>query len=870
MAFVALTSLMETIRLEFLQSDPRVPLDAEKLSDLQLSRFQDFLQKPPSGASAKTIKYLNTKIRDFALQAEDHIETQLHTLLLAKHHDAEKASLALHQALRKPTQKAAELLNIISTTISSEAAENTNIKTQPPSLLKQAAASGRSENVQSSEKGRSWWRSPEKICMIGRRHDCDVIKDRLLRGSSELGLIPIVGMVGIGKTTLVKTIYTDPALLSHFQVRGGVTMRPEFDKTQMLSDLLRSINGAESNETKEGITTTTSDLANQLRKCLNGKRYVIVLDNLLNHLAWDDIHRYFPNDGNGSCILLTTRHFDGYYARGSADHIHYMTLLDPKESWDLFYHILPHNKKSMISKFETIREALVEKCEGLAQSIVTVTKRLSECDNIEKEWKKIEKELESLGILDRNDLTLNYNQLPQHLNVCFLYFGTFPKRSEILVKTLFRLWIVEGFVMSENQAYKYLQELIDRSLVLIHSRSSNGQIKTCRMHGALHTFCVGEAQKGGIFCAVNTRQHLGLPLDVFANSCRWLSLYTHSFDYYVLFRTNNLRSIFFHENPEMFVDSKLIRVLAFVPSPSFVPSYPLTRKNFEDLVFLRYLSLTQWFENLEHIVSANPNLQTLIISKTRTSNNKRLSSEIWKSPQLRHVEVSYSLSVDPPSEVKHSLHTLYWLSLEHCTKEVFSRIPNVKKLGIICGCESNNPNGVDSDNLGNLDCLDKLETLMVAFRKGSSVSAGFQNLNSLSHCLNIKKLKLKRTCLAWRELNTISMLPNLESLKLKEASNDSDWEPTEGNFEKLKLLFLEARNLVRWEINRDEQFGCLERLVLKRCISLEAIPIDFADIITLESIELRNCSPSAMSSAQQINVIRNDDYGYKTVDIHRG
>ncbi|XP_031123463.1 putative late blight resistance protein homolog R1B-8 isoform X2 [Ipomoea triloba] len=831
----------------------------------QLSHFQAFLQKPSGGGSAPTIKHLKTKIRDFALKAEDQIETQLHSLLLAKH-QAEKASRALHQAVQEATQNAVELSNIINTTISSEADVDaiktlSGLKTQP------AVASG-SENVQSSEG--SWWRSPEKVFMIGRDRDCDVIKDKLLRGSSELGLIPIVGMVGIGKTTLVKSIYTDPALLSHFQVRGGVTMRPELDKTQMLSDLLRSINVLESNDqTKEGIiTTTTADLANQLRKCLNGKRYVIVLDNLLNHLAWDDIHRYFPNDGNGSCILLTTRHFDGSFARGNADYIHYMTLLDPKESWVLFCHTLPHNKKSMMSTFENIREAFVEKCEGLAQSIVTVTKRLSECDNIEQEWKKIEKELESLGILDRNDLTLNYNQLPQYLTVCFLYFGVFPKRSEILVKTLVRLWIVEGFAVSENQAYRYLQELIDRSLVLIHSRSSNGQIKTCRMHGALHTFCVGESQKEGIFCAVNTRQHLGLPLDVFANSSRWLSLYTHSFDYYVLFRTNNLRSIFFHENAEMFVDSKLIRVLAFVPSPSFVPSYPsLTRKNFEDLVCLRYLSLTQWVEDLEHIVSANPNLQMLIMSKTRTSNNKRLSSEIWKSPQLRHVEVSYSLSVDPPSEVKHSLHTLYWLSLEHCTKEVFLRIPNVKKLGIICGCDESNPNGVvlDSYNLGNLDYLDKLEMLMVAFRKGSV--SGFQNLNSLSHCLNIKKLKLKRTCLAWRELNIISMLPNLESLKLKEASNDSDWEPTKGKFEKLKFLFLEARNLVRWEIDRDEQFVCVERLVLKRCTSLEAIPIGFADIITLESIELRNCSPSAMSSAQEINVMRKDDYGYKTVDI---
>nr|GMC47394.1 putative late blight resistance protein homolog R1A-4 [Ipomoea batatas] len=195
--------------------------------------------------------------------------------------------------------------------------------------------------------------------------------------------------------------------------------------------------------------------------------------------------------------------------------------------------------------------------------------------------------------------------------------------------------------------------------------SYDEKIKSCRMHSALHSVCVVEAQKEGILCAVNTLQHVGLPLSsVFANSCRWLSLYTHGFDYYVLLGINICRSIFFFwENSESeFVSLRFLRVLAFVPSRF------LERENLGNMVFLRYVHVKQWFEGLEDIVTTNPNLQVLIVSHKGTiASSMCLPSKIWETPKLiRHVEVSSSLSVDPPppSEVRESLQTLYWLRLQ--------------------------------------------------------------------------------------------------------------------------------------------------------------------------------------------------------------
>nr|GMD82413.1 putative late blight resistance protein homolog R1A-4 isoform X1 [Ipomoea batatas] len=333
-----------------------------------------------------------------------------------------------------------------------------------------------------------------------RHHDCREMEHELFSSRDERKIISIVGMVGIGKTTVARNVYEDPSVASYFHVRAWVTLphTQHYNKSRMLSQLLQSITPEEPNVIKKG--STLHELEMQVRKCLRGRKYLIVLDNIMSNKAMTCIRQCVPDDIDGSCILLTTRHCNGYDYW--SNYIHNMTLLGPKESWELFCNILSI-EEHLAPKFEKIRTHVVEKCDGLPQLIVEVAKRLSKCNNIQQGWKKIEKELESLGFLDRNSITVSYSILPHHLKVCFLYFGVFPKRKKILVKMLIRLWIAEGFVKPEplnhneleDEAYNYLQELIDGSLLLIEDQSSEGKIKSCRMHNALHSFCVGETQK---------------------------------------------------------------------------------------------------------------------------------------------------------------------------------------------------------------------------------------------------------------------------------------------------------------------------------------------------------------------------------------
>ncbi|PHT27821.1 hypothetical protein CQW23_32587 [Capsicum baccatum] len=107
----------------------------------------------------------------------------------------------------------------------------------------------------------------------------------------------------------------------------------------------------------------------------------------------------------------------------------------------------------------------------------------------------------------------------------------------------------------------------------------------------------------------------------------------------------------------------------------------------------------------------------------------------------------------------------------------------------------------------------------------------------------LKKLKLKETYVSWSYLDIIAKLPNLEVLKLmSNACDGEEWHPNVRGFTRLKLFLIEDNRLEYWK-STDDNFPVLERLVLKRCRYLKEIPIEFAEIHTLQLIELRVCLP---------------------------
>ncbi|XP_057803168.1 putative late blight resistance protein homolog R1A-3 [Salvia miltiorrhiza] len=167
--------------------------------------------------------------------------------------------------------------------------------------------------------------------MVGLHEDLLAIKSRLCGESPNLQVIPIVGMGGIGKTTLAKCVYDDPLTVQQFDIRAWVTVSQDYNTDVVFSALLASMEEFDKDRSEE-----SNQLAGEkVFKILKGRRYLLVMDDIWSTVAWDDVRIILPEDGNGSRVMLTTRETDvaAYADRLSGPHK--MRFMDEAQSWNL-------------------------------------------------------------------------------------------------------------------------------------------------------------------------------------------------------------------------------------------------------------------------------------------------------------------------------------------------------------------------------------------------------------------------------------------------------------------------------------------------------------------------------------------------------
>ncbi|KAI3454409.1 hypothetical protein Pfo_011072 [Paulownia fortunei] len=685
--------------------------------------------------------------------------------------------------------------------------------------------------------------------VVGFEDEEETIINYLKEAKDELDVISIIGMPGLGKTTLAWKIYQNEKIQYEFPTRIWVNVSQVFNRKDVFLNIMKEF----TSQDMSGLND--HDLALTVRACLEKGKFLLVMDDVWSVEAWNAIQNVLPKSNWMGKVLITSRDKNVGTHANVTRKPHMLRFLTEKESWELLQLEVFGKLDNCPQELKGIGEYIAKQCDGLPLAIVVIggilvdqfstTEAMSAIINA---WNKVSENVSTFLKNDKEQrisdiVALSYNRLPDDLRDCFLYLGVFPEDYEIPAWTLTRLWIAEGFIQHrpgqslEETAEENLKDLINRNLVMVEKTNPNGEVKTCRVHDVIHAFCSSKAaiSEQNLFQEIKmSKEGVFDPPVSEIQKYRRLCIHSHLSEFLSgKLKGPGVRSFLCFYKEPVVLNPKYIsaipdpfNLLRVLDSKSIkFTQFPI---KVTKLIHLRYITLSyDDLEVLPEAISELWNLQTLVVDTK--SRYLTIKANIWKMIQLRHLKTKAAivLAIQGEGEAGENLQTLTKLSPEYCTDNVFNRA-----------------------SLEKLDRLENLKLVNDLFYE----SASENRLHSLPqpNCFppNLKRLTLSATFLDWKHMSTLGKIDTLQVLKLKDnAFTGKSWNAVGDGFPCLQFLLIANSDLVFWEASIDH-FPSLRCLVLKNCRNLRKIPLGLAK--SLQILDIERLDKSAVESAREI------------------
>ncbi|AQK38961.1 hypothetical protein ZEAMMB73_Zm00001d023317 [Zea mays] len=654
--------------------------------------------------------------------------------------------------------------------------------------------------------------------VFGRDRDRDRIVDFLLgktttaeASSAKYSGLAIVGLGGMGKSTLAQYVYNDKRIEECFDIRMWVCISRKLDVHRHTREIIESAKKGECPRV-DNLDTLQCKLRDILQE---SQKFLLVLDDVWfekshNETEWELFLAPLVSKQSGSKVLVTSRSKTLPAAICcEQEHVIHLKNMDDTEFLALFKH---HAFSGAEIKDQVLRTKLED-------TAVEIAKRLGQCPLAAKvlgsrlcrkkdiaEWKA------ALKIGDLSDpftsLLWSYEKLDPRLQRCFLYCSLFPKGHRYESNELVHLWVAEGFVGSCNLSRRTLEEVgmdyfndmvsVSFFQLVFHIYCDSYYV----MHDILHDFAESLSREDCF--RLEDDNVTEIPCTV-----RHLSIHVHSMQKHkqIICKLHHLRTII------------CIDPLMDGPSDIFDGMLRNQRK-------LRVLSLSFY-------------------------NSKNLPESIGELKHLRYLNLIRTLV----SELPRSLCTLYHLQLlwlNHMVENLPDKLCNLRKLRHL-GAYSSYTHDFQILNIGKLTSLQHIYVFSVQKKQGYELRQ-LKDLNELGGSLRVKNLenvigkdeavesklylksRLKELALEWSSNNRMDAMDILEGLR----------PPPQ--LSKLTIEGYRSDTYPGWLLERS-YFENLESFELSNCSLLEGLPPD--------TELLRNCSMLCINFVPNLKELSN-------------
>ncbi|PRQ20454.1 putative P-loop containing nucleoside triphosphate hydrolase, leucine-rich repeat domain, L [Rosa chinensis] len=749
------------------------------------------------------------------------------------------------------------------------------------------------------------------ISMIfGREVEKESLLSKLLResnqdgGSSQEGkrflVIPIVGMGGMGKTTLAQLAYNDENVTAYFDKKVWVCVSDPFDEIKIAKAIIESLDKNETQRNSDELET----LLLCIKTHVESKKFLLVLDDVWTEdkTKWESLKLsvIMQSCEEGSTVLVTTRKQGvAEMMRATSSMIHLDKLSD-KDCLALFNSIaFLDREEDKANGFGVIGEEIVKKCNGLP----LVTKTLGSLlwhKKTREEWRDVLNsqiwELEEVEEQVFRPLLLSYYDLTPALKRCVLYCALFPKDYMFDRDNLIELWMSQGYLNSKEnkkmrrKSQNYFESLAMRSFFQDFDKDDLGNIIGCKMHDIVHDFVQFLSKKECMI--IEVVESATKKMDLSGDKVRHLTLVSVPEGPLPTwcFGCKNMRSLTLLNSkitaisPGSILQMKCLRTLNLRGNKlNEVP------KEIGELIHLRYMNLSRSgnFKELPDAVCDLYNLQTLDVSCC--DQLEKLPKAMGKLINLKHLHVwgCEELRYLPKGigSLK-SLQVLDWFYLcegddealklgdlgimdqlqgslfidglgnkedaSEIEKAQLGNKEHLSHLGVVfqVGDEDGEQRKGDEEILNALQPHQNLEYLVIG--NGHATIESLYRIKSLH---NLRKLHLYNWRF-WEVLPPLGKLPSLEILeiwamkKVKKVGveflgiEEEEEEQVSGIlFPKLKQLwFFALKNWEEWAfLSEITIMPRLSELLIESCPKLKALPDFLYKIPALRTLEIKGC-----------------------------